>query len=375
MVVDLDGVDLDAKLRDLVSKITPDDPYIQQVRVGQFKPKVVRLVFDLKTETSPQLFPLAPVGNYRHRLLLDLHPKVPIDPLRTLLEEAQARGAPPPRDPIAELLRERESTAGPQAVPAPEPGVRAAPREAAPAPRRPVVSRLVTIALDPGHGGEDPGAIGREGTREKDVVLAIARMLRERINAEPNLRAFMTRDSDFFVPLATRVQKARQAQADLFVSIHADAFINPMARGASVYVLSEERASSGAAGWLARRENGADLIGGVNLGGRDRETAKVLLDLSTSATMRDSSNLGRIILGQLGTIGNLHKPQIEKAGFAVLRAPDIPSILVETAFISNPDEERRLANTGYQERIADAILRGLRNYLIRHPPPARSPAV
>ena len=378
VVVDLDGIDLDAKLRDLVSKIQPDDPYIRQVRVGQFKPRVVRLVFDLKTETAPQLFPLAPVGNYRHRLLLDLHPAVPIDPLQSLLAEAQGRGAPPAEDPIAALLRGQEPAAGPSAVPtpAPEPRPAAPPRDAGAAkPRRPIVSRLVTIALDPGHGGEDPGAIGREGTREKDVVLAIAMLLRARINAEPNLRAYMTRDSDFFVPLATRVRKARQAQADLFVSIHADAFVNPLARGASVYVLSEERASSGAASWLARRENGADLIGGVNLGGRDRETARVLLDLSTAATVRDSGNLGRIVLGQLGTVGNLHKPYVEKAGFAVLKAPDIPSILVETAFISNPEEERRLADRAYQERIADAIHRGLRNYLIRHPPPARSPAV
>jgi N-acetylmuramoyl-L-alanine amidase len=373
VVVDLDGIDLDDKLRDLVAKVRPDDPYIRQVRVGQFKPRVVRLVFDLKSETAPQLFPLAPVGSYRHRLLLDLHPTVPIDPLQSLLAEAPSRLPPPFEDPIAPLLRESSGDGLPQAVPAPLPGGRPKPvAPATPTLRKPATPRLVTIALDPGHGGEDPGAIGREGTREKDVVLSIGKMLRERINAEPNMRAFMTRDSDFFVPLATRVQKARQAQSDLFVSIHADAFVNPLARGASVYVLSEDRASSSAASWLARRENGADLIGGVNLGGRNRDVAKVLLELSTSATLRDSGNLGRIVLGQLGTVGSLHKPQVEKAGFAVLKAPDIPSILVETAFISNPEEERRLGDLGYQQRIAEAIFRGLRQYLIRFPPPARS---
>ena len=419
VVVDLEGIDLDATLRELVAKVQPDDPYIRQVRVGQFKPRVVRVVFDLKSEVAPQLFPLAPIANYRHRLVLDLHPVVEVDPLQSLLAERQTR-----EDPLAPLLGSRAPSpataptptptappavrppqaasapqpvpqavpsppvaspptiaTGPQIVPAPALGAPAAPARppagdpAAPRSRRPVVRRLVTIALDPGHGGEDPGAIGREGTREKDVVLAIGRLLRERISAEPNMRAFMTRDADFFVPLANRVAKARQVQADLFVSIHADAFVNPQARGASVYVLSETRASSGAARWLANRENGADLIGGVNLGGRDREVAKVLFELSTTAQIRDSNNLGRIVLGQLGTVGALHKPQVEQAGFAVLKAPDIPSILVETAFISNPEEERRLSDHAYRAKIADAIFTGLRHYLIKYPPPARSQPV
>ncbi|HWS73906.1 MAG TPA: N-acetylmuramoyl-L-alanine amidase [Quisquiliibacterium sp.] len=393
LVVDLDGVDLDATLRDLVAKVRPDDPYIAQVRVGQFKPGVVRLVFDLKEEVAPRLFALPPVENYRHRLVLDLHPRVPVDPLKTLL--ADASGSP---DPIGALIRDRGAAAQPKAPEADGPqAVAAAPgstdggagQDATPpaaarattGKRRagtargatePAVSRLVTIAIDPGHGGEDPGAIGREGTREKDVVLSIARRLRARIAAEPGMRAFMTRDADFFVPLATRVQKARQVQADLFVSIHADAFVNPQARGASVYVLSEDRASSSNARWLANKENRADLIGGVDLGGRNREVAKLLLELSTTAQIRDSSNLGRMVLGQLGVVGNLHRPVIEKAGFAVLKAPDIPSILVETAFISNPSEERRLADRAYQDRIANAIFTGIRHYLIKYPPPARS---
>ena len=383
LVVDLDGLDLNATLRELVAKVQPDDPYIRQVRVGQFKPRVVRLVFDLKSEVAPQIFTLEPVASYRHRLVLDLYPNVPIDPLQSLLAEMQTR-----EDPIGALIRDRggprpdaaaapEPGGLPQLRPAPLPGVQVpGPGDAqARAPRQPIVSRMVTIAVDPGHGGEDPGAIGQGGTREKDVVLAIGHLLRQRINTEPNMRAYMTRDEDFFVPLATRVSHARRVQADLFVSIHADAFVNPIARGASVYVLSERGASSGAARWLAARENQADEVGGVNLGRHNREVAQLLLDLSTTAQIKDSSNLGRIVLGQLGTVGQLHKPQIEQAGFAVLKAPDIPSILVETAFISSPLEEKRLADIGYQNRIADAIFAGIRHYLIKYPPPPKAKPV
>ncbi len=398
LVVDLDDLDLDATLRELVAKVRPDDPYILQVRVGQFKPSVVRLVFDLKVAVAPQLFALAPVANYRHRLVLDLYPAVPTDPLQQLLADMLLR-----EDPIGALIRERAAP-GAQAkagdadeaadrdASASRPGTPAEPLQARPAPPlsahapgtddaaprrkpRPIVSRLVTIAIDPGHGGEDPGAIGGGGTREKDVVLAIAKVLRQRINNEPNMRAFMIRDADYFVPLAVRVEKARRVRADLFVSIHADAFVNPNARGASVYVLSEDRASSSAARWLADKENRADLIGGVNIASRNREVAKLLLELSTTAQIRDSSNLGRIVLGQLGTMGSLHRTSIEKAGFAVLKAPDIPSILVETAFISNPLEEQRLADSDYQEKIAQAIYTGIRHYLIKYPPPAKGKPV
>lgn len=396
VVVDLEGIDLDTTLRELVAKVRSDDPYISQVRVGQFKPGVVRLVFDLKEEVAPRLFALPPVESYRHRLVLDLHPRTPVDPLTVLLAETGRQSgagplAPTDRqagigqqsDPIGALIRGHGDLAaagqptgrGAQALAAPTEAPRristSAKRRAGSAPAA-AVTRMVTIAIDPGHGGEDPGAIGRGGTREKDVVLAIARRLRARIATEPGMRAFMTRDDDFFVPLATRVHKARQVQADLFVSIHADAFVNPRARGASVYVLSKDRASSSAARWLATRENRADLIGGVDLGTRSPEVAKLLLDLSTSAQIRDSSNLARIVLGQLGAVGSLHKPAIEKAGFAVLKAPDVPSILVETAFISNPDEERRLASRAYQDRIAGAIFAGIRGYLRKYPPAARS---
>ena len=382
LVVDLEGLEIDLALRELVAKIRPEDPYIQQVRVGQHRARVARLVFDLKSEVLPQLFTLAPVGSYRHRLVLDLHPAIALDPLKTLLDDVRSRAArpasPPPADPNAALLRDRyaaqERLAQPDDDVTPAP---AADRQRPPGGKRPspaVITRMVTIAIDPGHGGEDPGAIGRRGTQEKDVVLRIAQLLRERVDAEPNMRAFMTRDGDFFVPLATRVTKARRVQADLLLSIHADAFVRPQASGASVYVLSERGASSSAARWLASKENASDRIGGVNLGRRNREVRQVLLDLSTTAQIQDSSRLGQIVLGELGDVGQLHKPRIEQAGFAVLKAPDIPSILVETAFISNPREERRLTDARYQARIAEAIFRGLRGYLLRHPPPPKAHA-
>lgn len=374
LVVDLLDLSLDNTLRELVAKVQPDDPYIAQVRVGQFMPTVVRLVFDLKREVAPQLFALEPVGRYRHRLLLDLYPSIPLDPLAQFLGEMQSRD-----DPIAALLRERAPLAQAKPPmyelrPAPPVGAKPTPPSSAREPRQAPeaqVARLYTIAIDAGHGGEDPGAIGHGGTREKDVVLAIARLLRKRINAEPNMRAFLTRNGDYFVPLGVRVDKARRVGADLFVSVHADAFVDPNASGASVYVLSEKRASSSAARWLADKENSADLIGGINLRGHDRELARVLLELSTAAQIRDSSNLGQIVLGQLGELGKLHKASIEKAGFAVLKAPDIPSILVETAFISNPQEEERLADREYQAKIADAIHGGIRQFLLRYPPPAK----
>ena len=374
LVVDLEGVDTDPALRDLVAKVQANDPYIAAVRVGQNRPRVTRLVFDLKTPVAAQVFTLAPIAVYRHRLVLDLHPALPPDPLAELIAQGREAAVPPaaaqpsppasppapqrPRadgpgdDPLAALIRDRDPAARSRPVP-------------------PAVSRLITIAIDPGHGGEDPGAVGRYGTLEKDVVLAVAFRLRERIAAEPNMRAYMTRDSDFFVPLATRVNKARAVQADLFVSIHADAFVLPNARGSSVFVLSDRSASSVGARWLASRENRADLIGGVNLPKRSREVAHVLLDLSTTAQIKESKRLGQSVLGELRGVGELHKDGVEQAAFAVLRAPDIPSILVETAFISNPDEERKLRDVRYQSRLADAIFAGIRAHFRRNPPPAR----
>ncbi|MBS1186546.1 MAG: amiC [Burkholderiaceae bacterium] len=370
LVVDIEGVDLDSALKDLVAKIKPDDPYVQQVRVGQNRPKVVRLVFDLKEAINPQVFALKPVGDYRHRLVLDLYPVHARDPITALLE----KGAPPgnaaasPALPVPQAEPVPMPAApAPQATPAePEPHVPAAPR----GPKL-QLKRMVTIVLDPGHGGEDPGAIGRGGSREKDVVLSIARRLKARIEREPNMRVVLTRNGDFFVPLHVRVQKARAAQADLFISIHADAFVEPSARGASVFVLSEKGASSTAARWLAKKENEADLIGGVNLKQHGHQVASVLLDLSTTAQIKDSMKLGRAVLTEIGGINRLHKGAVEQAGFAVLKAPDIPSILVETAFISNPEEERKLTDGRYQDQMADAILIGAKRYFAKNPPLAK----
>jgi N-acetylmuramoyl-L-alanine amidase len=350
LVVDFEGIDLDSGLRDLIAKVQPDDPYIAAVRIGQNRPKVARVVFDLKTNINPQVFNLEPVAPYRNRLVVDLHPHDKPDPIAALIEQRGAEAAPLP---------------SPETVPEP------APMHAPTILRKPTVRRMITIAIDPGHGGEDPGAIGVSGTREKDVVLAIAKKLRQRIDSEASMRAYMTRDSDFFVPLAQRVTKARAVSADLFISLHADAFVLPHARGSSVFVLSERGATSVGARWLANRENRSDLIGGVNLASQNHEVARLLVDLSTESQMRDSRKLGNAILGQLRTVGTLHKVAVEEASFAVLRAPDIPSILVETAFISNPEEERKLNDPRHQAKIADAIFSGIVRHFRRHPPGVR----
>ncbi|MFY9509792.1 MAG: N-acetylmuramoyl-L-alanine amidase, partial [Rubrivivax sp.] len=232
--------------------------------------------------------------------------------------------------------------------------------------------RLVIVALDPGHGGEDPGAIGPSGLREKDVVLRVALQLRDKLNAVPGMRVMMTRDADFFVPLGERVRKARRVQADLFVSIHADAFFRPEARGASVFALSTKGASSSAARWMAEKENAADLVGGVNVGAvKDAQVLRALLDMSTTAQIKDSLKLGGEVLSRIGRVGALHKRSVEQAGFAVLKAPDIPSILVETAFISNPEEEDKLRDPDYQARLVDALATGIRRYFAKNPPLAR----
>ena len=350
LVVDLEGVEFSGVLESLASKIDADDPNIKLLRAGRFKPGVVRLVMELKQEVRPQVFELPPVGSYGHRLVLDVYPLEPPDPLMQLLEKGEqnndaAVGQNGPAE-VAKTERKR--------------------------PDRTVVDRLVTVTLDPGHGGEDPGAVGQRGSYEKNVTLSIAKRLKARIDSEPNMRAVLTRDSDFFVPLQMRVQKARRVRSDLFVSIHADAFIRPDANGSSVFALSDRGASSSAARYLAQKENEADLIGGVNLDVRDPVLARTLLDLSQTATISDSLKLGKEVLQELGGINRLHKASVEQAGFAVLKAPDIPSILIETAFISNPEEERRLNDDAYQNKMADAIMAGIRRYFAKNPPLAKS---
>ncbi|MBS0348069.1 MAG: N-acetylmuramoyl-L-alanine amidase [Proteobacteria bacterium] len=385
LVVDLEGVELNEVLQSLPTKITGQDPYIQLIRAGRNRPGVVRLVIELKAEISPQVFTLKPVGEYGHRLVLDLYPTEPVDPLLALLEkitpeEAVVGGAQPlqrpekPEEPrkAVEVARKPEQPPKREAA-SPEPPPQQAARPAArPTEEDAGISRLITITIDPGHGGEDPGAVGAAGSYEKHVTLSVGKRLKAKIDAEPNMRAMLTRDADYFVPLQQRVAKARRVQADLFVSIHADAFISPTARGSSVFVLSEKGASSTAARWLAQKENAADLIGGVNIGVKDDHLARTLLDLSQTAALNDSLKVGKAVLGELGGINRLHKGEVEQASFAVLKAPDIPSILVETAFISNPDEEAKLNDEAYQDRMAEAILRGLRRYFAKNPPMAKS---
>jgi N-acetylmuramoyl-L-alanine amidase len=362
LVVDIEGVEFNSVLDSLARKVTNDDPYIKLLRAGRYKPGVVRLVMELKSKVTPQVFEVKPVGEYGHRLVLDVYPLTPVDPLMSLVEGRKDAVEPMKLD--AEPKPQELPTKKAEPAPAPEaPEIRTTRKSG-----KPIVDRLVTITLDPGHGGEDPGAVGRRGTYEKNVTLAVAKRLKTRIDAEPNMRAVLTRDSDFFVPLQMRVQKARRVQSDLFLSIHADAWVKPDARGSSVFVLSERGASSTQARLLAQRENDADLVGGVNLSAKDLFLARTLLDLSQTATISDSLKLGKYLLGELGSVNTLHKTSVEQAGFAVLKAPDIPSALIETAFISNPDEERRLNDDAYQDKLADAIVRGVRQFFIKHPP-------
>ncbi|MDR0379622.1 MAG: N-acetylmuramoyl-L-alanine amidase [Candidatus Accumulibacter sp.] len=366
LVVDLEGIEFTGILESLSDKIGADDPNIERLRAGRFKPDVVRLVMDLKNEVRPQVFELPPVGDYGHRLVLDVYPLESPDSLMQLLEMSQPIDAAEARSEVAIAAKPEAGTQpGTQSKPQPKP-------QSGKQPERAVVDRLITITLDPGHGGEDPGAIGRGGSREKNVTLAIAKRLKVKIDKEPNMRAVLTRDTDFFVPLRTRVEKARRTRSDLFVSIHADAFMRPDANGSSVFVLSERGASSSAARYLAQKENEADLIGGVNLDVKDPVLARTLLDLSQTATINDSLKLGREVLREIGGINRLHKGKVEQAGFAVLKAPDIPSILVETAFISNPKEEKRLNDEKYQDKMAEAIMAGIRRYFARNPPLAKS---
>ncbi|MBK8889314.1 MAG: N-acetylmuramoyl-L-alanine amidase [Dechloromonas sp.] len=362
LVVDIEGVEFNSVLDSIARKVTTNDPYIKLLRAGRYKPGVVRLVMELKSKVAPQVFEVKPVGEYGHRLVLDVYPVTPVDPLMSLVEGRKDAVEPLQLD--TEPKTQEAPTRKAETAPAPEaPEVRTTRKSG-----KPIVDRLVTITLDPGHGGEDPGAIGHGGTYEKTVTLAVAKRLKARFDAEPNMRAVLTRDSDFFVPLQMRVQKARRVQSDLFLSIHADAWVKPDARGSSVFVLSERGASSMQARLLAQRENEADLVGGVNLGAKDLFLARTLLDLSQTATINDSLKLGKYLLGELGSVNTLHKTSVEQAGFAVLKAPDIPSALIETAFISNPDEERRLNDDVYQDKLADAIVRGVKQYFIKHPP-------
>jgi N-acetylmuramoyl-L-alanine amidase len=425
LVLDIEGLELTAPLRELVGKIKPDDPYVAGVRVGQFQPRVLRLVFDLKQAVAPQLFSLLPVAAYQHRLVLDLHPQQERDPLLALVREKQAAlsasgpvaavsssaskpaasaaaaasssqaaagsvndalgewigrlGERAPGSPAVAAAASAPAAGPPVAMAASAPrGVASGASTAAESPRgtaQSQVDRLIIVVLDPGHGGEDPGAIGPTGLREKDVALSVALQLRDELNRQPRMRAVLTRDADFFVPLRERVRRARRLQADLFVSIHADAFFRREARGASVFALSTGAATSATARWMAERENASDAVGGIPIKTGDAQVMQALLDMSTTAQIKDSLRLGGEVLGQLGRVGRLHKPRVEQAGFAVLKAPDIPSILVETAFISNPEEEQKLRDPAYQAELVQALANGIRRYFARNPPLARQRSV
>jgi len=453
LVIDIEGLELSSQLRELVSKVRSDDPFIAGVRVGQNRPKVVRLVVDLKQGIKPQVFGLPPVAAYQHRLVFDLYPTQAPDPKLALQAPASGAVASAPAAPPLASSTPATQAGSAASVPlsnspgaymsvpgslagvaAPSSATPGAARSATPnsaqsdqaaesmndalgefigglkrppapgqdkavakAPAKPQdkpgdkpgeerdsvqlgnnkagAKRLVIVALDAGHGGEDPGAVGPSGLYEKDVVLAVAHKLRALINAQPGMRAMLTRESDYFVPLQERVVKARRVQADLFVSIHADAFMNPQARGASVFALSENGASSAAARWMAKRENASDQVGGVNIKTKDAAVMRALLDMSTTAQIKDSIKLGNAILGHLGKIGRLHRGKVEQASFAVLKAPDIPSILVETGFISNPEEESKLKDEDYQKDLADALLLGIQRYFAKNPPLARNRAL
>jgi N-acetylmuramoyl-L-alanine amidase len=431
LVIDIDGLELSPQIKELVRKVRSDDPYIAGVRVGQNRPKVVRLVIDLKQAIKPQVFGLPPVAAYQHRLVFDLYPKHPVDPLVALHagahspdtgpstgpgvaagaasgaaagaaaggatgeavqggQEVVTRGSASDRaaesvnDALGEFIGKlpgKPPNSGERTAQAPATGARPQvgpergsdrPKDGADKPTLPATQRLIVVAIDAGHGGEDPGAIGPSGLYEKDVVLSIARKLRARINAQPGMRAMLTRESDYFVALHDRVNKARRVQADLFVSIHADAFMNPEARGASIFALSDRGATSAAARWMAKRENASDMVGGVNIKAKDSSVMRAMLDMSTTAQIKDSLKLGQAVLAHLGKVGKLHKPRVEQAGFAVLKAPDIPSILVETGFISNPEEESKLRDDGYQAKLAEALMSGIKRYFERNPPLARN---
>lgn len=376
LVIDLQNVELGRALNNLTKLVGNNDPYIKNVRVGRFKAGVVRLVLDLKAEVKPQLFVLKPVGDYGYRLVLDVYPAHPVDPLMALLETSKSNNREPAGNPAPP---ESPSTKAPEDKLKPPQNINAgldsnsdtgkpsAPVLASDPPPQELRARTLIIAIDAGHGGEDPGARGRHGSREKNVTLAIARKVKTLIDATPNMRGVLIRDGDYFIPLIGRVAKARKLNADLFISIHADAFITAKARGSSVFALSEHGATSTAARWLAKKENEADLIGGVNLAVKDPYLARTLLDLSQTATITDSMKLAKHVLAELGDINDLHRGRVEQAGFAVLKSPDIPSILVETAFISNPSEERRLNDKGYQLKIANAILGGIKLYFAQNP--------
>ncbi|WP_147199623.1 N-acetylmuramoyl-L-alanine amidase AmiC [Pantoea sp. CCBC3-3-1] len=343
VVMDISNVHLNRVLNNVGKLVRHDDPYIKNARVGQFNPTTVRLVLELKRNVTPKVFTLDPVAGMKNRLVLDLYP-------------AQGHSNHHHDDPLLALLEDYNKGDLEASQPA-----------SAPLPGKAGHDRPIIIMIDPGHGGEDTGAIGKHKTREKDVVLQIARRLKALIDKQHNMRAHMTRSEDVFIPLKVRVAKARRLRADLFVSIHADAFTSRAARGSSVFALSKHGATSTAARYLAQTQNESDLIGGVSMSG-DRYLDHTMFDMVQSLTVTDSLKFGKEVLSGMGKINHLHKKTVDQAGFAVLKAPDIPSILVETAFISNLEEERKLRTSKFQQQVAHAIFSGIKAYFAHGAP-------
>jgi len=382
VVLDIDQVELNPAIKSLADKVQANDPYIKQIRSANFQ-QGVRLVVDLKAAAKPNAFTLTPTGTYKYRLVLDVYPA--LDPLMAMVAErdpapaptvAVTADAPAPTsttpEPVVVESAAPANNAPSQTGPASQPVITEGPVIKNMPAEVKKVGRQIIVAIDAGHGGEDPGAMGASGSREKDITLMVAKKLKQQIDAEPNMRAVLTRDGDYFIPLHGRVVKARGMQADLFVSIHADAFTKQSARGSSVFALSERGATSASARYLAKKENESDLIGGVSLNDKDPILARTLLDLSQTATINDSLKLGKAVLSEIGEINTLHAKRVEQASFAVLKSPDIPSILVETAFISNPEEERRLNDEAYQEQLCASILNGIKKYFSTNPALAKS---
>ncbi len=352
LVIDLHDIELNDDLKNLSTKILSSDPNIKQIRVAKFNSQVSRVVIELRAESKINIFSLKPAGGYKHRLVIDVYPRV--DELMALVQDKEKKDITAPKKEI--ILSSPSETKKEKAL-----------QETPSSQSNKIPTKKIVIAIDAGHGGEDSGARGASGSLEKNITLSIARKLKKEIDNDEQLRAVLTRDDDYFVPLHGRVIKARKLKADIFVSIHADAFTNPDAKGSSVFALSESGATSASARYLANKENESDLIGGVSLDDKDPMLAKTLLDLSQSATINDSVKLGNFVLDQLRDINDLHKSNVEQAGFAVLKSPDIPSILVETAFISNPKEEQILNNDEHQEILAKNILIGIKKYLSFNP--------
>ena len=360
-VVDLSDVQADAAFQKALETLKNDTGVLSKARIGQFRPDTARLVLELKSTAETAAFALPPVGQYRYRLVIDLTPVDADDPIATFLAKLIEREAQ--LEKAADLAAVEASKPVPPILP---PKLNKLPPLLPPIAQRPPAPKHVkpfVVVLDPGHGGEDPGAIGPAGTYEKDVVLAIAHKTKALLERDPRIVVLMTREEDVFIALGDRVRKARGVSADVFVSIHADAFTRPDARGSSVFALSERGASSTAAKWIADKENQSDLIGGVRLVGRDPSLAKMILEMSQSITNAESMKLGRGMIGEIKPINKLHKGSVEQAGFAVLKAPDIPSVLIETAFISNPEEEAKLTNPAHQQKLARAIHNGVRKFL------------